>query len=76
MEDSGKEFSCNAGDPSSISGSGRSAGEGIGYLVLLPEVFHGLYGPWGRKESDATEQLSLLHFSTKRPDSEKTCRAN
>ena len=27
----GKESSCNAGDPGSISGSGRSAGEGIGY---------------------------------------------
>ena len=27
----GKEFTCNAGDPSSISGSGRSVGEGIGY---------------------------------------------
>ena len=27
----GKEFACNAGDPSSISGLGRSAGEGIGY---------------------------------------------
>ena len=24
-----------------------------------PEEFHGLYGPWGRKESDTTEQLSL-----------------
>ena len=27
----GKESSCNAGDPSSIPGSGRSAGEGIDY---------------------------------------------
>ena len=27
----GKESACNAGDPSSIPGSGRSAGEGIGY---------------------------------------------
>ena len=27
----GKEFACNAGDPSWIPGSGRSAGEGIGY---------------------------------------------
>ena len=27
----GKESSCNAGDPSSIPGSGRSPGEGIGY---------------------------------------------
>ena len=27
----GKESTCNGGDPSLISGSGRSAGEGIGY---------------------------------------------
>ena len=27
----GKESACSAGDPSSIPGSGRSAGEGLGY---------------------------------------------
>ena len=27
----GKESACNAADPGSIPGSGRSAGEGIGY---------------------------------------------
>ena len=27
----GKESACNAGDPGLILGSGRSAGEGIGY---------------------------------------------
>ena len=27
----GKESTCNAGDPSSIPGLGRSSGEGIGY---------------------------------------------
>ena len=27
----GKESTCNAGDPSFIPGSGRSAGEGLGY---------------------------------------------
>ena len=27
----GTESSCNAGDPSSIPGSGRSVGKGIGY---------------------------------------------
>ena len=27
----GKESTCNAEDPSSVSGSGRSPGEGIGY---------------------------------------------
>ena len=29
----GKEFTCNAGDPSSIPGSGKATGEGIGYLL-------------------------------------------
>ena len=29
----GKESTCNAGDPSSIPGMGRSLGEGIGYLL-------------------------------------------
>ena len=28
----GKESACNAGDPGLIPGSGRSPGEGIGYL--------------------------------------------
>ena len=27
----GKESACNAGDPGSVPGSGRSPGEGIGY---------------------------------------------
>ena len=27
----GKESACNAGDPGSIPGLGRSAGEGVGY---------------------------------------------
>ena len=96
----GIESACNAGDPRSIPGSGRCAGEGIGYPlqyswaslvaqlvknppamrenwvnpwvgkipwrrerlpspVFWPGEFHGLYGLWGRKESDTTERLSL-----------------
>ena len=27
--------------------------------VFWPEEFHGLYSPWGRKESDTIERLSL-----------------
>ena len=64
----GKESACNAGDPSLISGSGRSSGEGIGYptLVFRPREFHGLHSPWGRKELDRTEWLSfLLNYSVK-----------
>ena len=90
----------NPEDPGSIPRWGRSAGEGIGYLlqyfwaflmtqlvknlpamqetwiqslgwedpmekgmlptpVFWPGEFHGLYSPWGRKESHTTEQLSL-----------------
>ena len=99
----GKESACHAGDPCLIPGSGRSAGEGIGYPlqfswaflvaqlvknppacrspgfnpwvgktpwrreqlptpVFWPGEFHGLYSPWGRKESDTTERLSLSHL--------------
>ena len=29
----GKEFACNEGDPDLIPGSGRYAGEGIGYRL-------------------------------------------
>ena len=34
-----KESSCNAGDLGSIHGSGRSTGEGIGYLLLYSWAF-------------------------------------
>ena len=99
----GKESACNAGDPGSIAGSGRSTREGKCYplhyswtflvvqlvknpracsspgldplvgkipwrreglptLVFWPGEFHGLYSPWGCKELDITERLSL-HLS-------------
>ena len=35
----GKASACNAGDPSSIPGSGRSTGEGIGYPLLYSWAF-------------------------------------
>ena len=34
----GKRSACNAGDPSSFPGSGRSPGEGIGYTLLYSWV--------------------------------------
>ena len=101
----GKESTCNAGDPSSIPGSRRSPGDGIGYPlqyswaslvaqtvnnhllcrrprfnpwvqkipwwrawqptpVFLPGKSPrteepGGYSPWGRKESNTTERLSI-----------------
>ena len=51
---------CNAGDLGLIPGSGRSPGEGKGYpLVFWPGKFHALYSPWGCKESDTTDRVSL-----------------
>ena len=35
----GKESACNAGDPGSIPGSGRSTGEGIGYPLQYSWAF-------------------------------------
>ena len=32
------------------------------HSVFWPGEFHGLYSPWGRKESDKTELLSLFLF--------------
>ena len=56
----GKESALNEGDLSLIPGLGRSP-EGKGYPtpVFWPGEFHGLYSPWGCKESDMTEQLPL-----------------
>ena len=33
LSSAGKESACNAGDPRSIPGSGRSPGEGLGYAL-------------------------------------------
>ena len=53
----GKESACNVGDLGLIPGLGRSPGEGT--PVFWPRESHGLYSPWGCKEFDMTEQLSL-----------------
>ena len=53
-----KESACIVGDLGSFPGLGRSPGEGKGY----PLQYSGLensFSPWGHKESDTTEQLSL-----------------
>ena len=61
-----KASACNMGDPGSIPGSGRSPGEWewLPTPVFWPGEFHRQrslagYSPWGLKESDTTEQLSL-----------------
>ena len=58
----GKEFACSAGDLGLIPGLGRSPGEGKGYptSVFWAGELHGLYSPWGHKESDTTERLSQV----------------
>ena len=52
----GKEFACNAGALGLISGSGRFPWrrERQPTSVFWPGESHGLYGPWGHKESDTT----------------------
>ena len=57
----GKELPCNAGEPCSIPGSGRSPGKRIGHpLLFWPREFQGLCSPWGCKELDMTEHLFLF----------------
>ena len=58
-----KESTCNAGDPGSISGSGRSAGEGKGYPLQysglensMDCIVHGVAKSWTR--------LSDFHFTS------------
>ena len=49
-----KESACNAGDLGLIPGLGRSPEERLPTPVFWPGEFHGLYSPWGHKESDTT----------------------
>ena len=62
----GKASVYNAGDLGSIPGSGRFPGEGNGnplqYSCLENPMNRGAWCPWGRKESDTTEQS---HFTFK-----------
>ena len=70
----GKESTCNVGDLGLIPGLGRSPGEGKGY----PLQYSGLENSidsivWGCKESDMTEQLSIMGFSCVSAGKEPTC---
>ena len=53
----GKDSTCNVGDLGLIPRLGRSLAEGNGYFPSME--FHGLYSPWGPKQLDMTERLSL-----------------
>ena len=68
----GKESACPARDPGSISGSGRSPGEGNSYLLQYSGLENPMdrgawwaYSPWGCKESDTTERAcACVHSHT------------
>ena len=71
----GKESACNAGDPGSILGSGRSPGERNGSALQYSCLENskdrgalGVYSPWGLKKSDMTEQVNNNKFSEKLVD--------
>ena len=61
----GKESACNAGDLNSIPGSEDPLEKGmtthssiLAWKIPWTESLEG-YSPWGRKQSDTTEQLTL-----------------
>ena len=59
-----KEPACNAAEPGSVPGSGRSPGEENGNPLQYSCLENGQrilvgYSPWGHKESDMTERLAL-----------------
>ena len=63
----GKESACNAGDLGLLPGLGRSPGEGNLLLTLVGRIYplwysgleNSMDSPWGCKESDRTEWLSV-----------------
>ena len=63
----GKESACNARDPGSIPGLGRSPGEGIGYPLQHSGLKNSMdcINLRGCKELNTTEILSLhFHFTS------------
>ena len=54
-----KESACNVGHLGSIPGLGRSPGEGNGYPLQYSGLENSMDYPWGCKESDTIEWLSL-----------------
>ena len=70
----GKESACNAGDPGSIPGSGRSTGEGIGYprqyswASLMAQLVKNLPAMWetwvqSLGQEDPLEKAKAMHSS-------------
>ena len=62
----GKEYTCNARYLGLITELGRSPGKGNSYPLQYPGLENPMgrgglagYSPWGHKESDTTERLSI-----------------
>ena len=55
----GKESACNAGNLDLIPGLRRFPGEGNSYPLQYSGLENSMDYPWGCKESDTTERLSL-----------------
>ena len=73
-DSAGKETTCNVGDVGdlgSIPGLGRSPGEGKGYPLQYSGLENSMDSPWGRRESDITERLSLSLTHQDRQKGEK-----
>ena len=60
----GKESAHNARDLGSVLGLGTSPGEGNSYPLQYSGLENSmdLYHPWGHKELDTTERLSLTYL--------------
>ena len=61
----GKESACNVRDLGLVPGSGRSPGEGNGYLLQYSCLENSMdrgYSSWGPKKLDTTERLSLQEY--------------
>ena len=54
-----KESACNAGDPGSIPGLGKSPAKGNDNPLQYSCLENSVDRPWGHKESDMTEPLTL-----------------
>ena len=53
-----KESACNAGDPGSIPGLGKSPAKGNDNPLQYSCLENSMDRPWGHKESDMTEPLT------------------
>ena len=62
----GKESTCNVGNLGSIPGLGKSPGEGNGCPLQCSgwRIPRTIQPPWGCKELDTAEQLSLQRLPT------------